>query len=442
MNRRTFFKTSVRSLGSACLANTLSQLYSSPIFAQQASDYRAIVCLFLDGGLDCNNAVIPMDAEYNDYAAVRPDLKFTQSALCALKPTSAKRSFGLHPALSQTANLFNAGEAAVLANVGTIACPTSKADLNYANEMPNNLYSHSSQIGCWETALAKSVSSTGWAGRVADALLGSGGSGKMPAVVSVSGSSLFEQGEKTSGLTAAIGNGGAADLINTLANLQQYFLASESGPAYNDLVKYLSAQQTLSINSNKILLDTYNAGSFQTTFPGYSVAEQLRIVAKLIAGHSAHDTRRQIFVVRDGPYDTHQGQAGPLSDRLTQLDPSIGAFVAALKEMGMYNNVTLFTASDFGRSLVQNISNGTDHAWGGHHFVIGGAVKGGDMYGTFPTLTPGGPDDANSIGIWIPTTATTQYAATMANWLGVPTSQLASIFPELPNFSTKTLSFI
>lgn len=440
MNRRSFLRKAAASgLGSLAMTGTLTQLWSAPCFAQASSDYRAIVCLFLDGGADTNNVVIPADAAYNDYASNRAGLAVAKNTLNILKPTSSKRSFGLHPSLQNTASLYNAGEMAILANVGTIIRPTRKSDSNYLAEMPNNLFSHPSQIGAWSTAVSGSVAGTGWAGRVADALQAQNANSEMPSVVSTAGYQLIGQGANTNQLTAAASDQNTADLVSTLSQLQKYLLAAESGSAVNDIHQFVATQQQNALLSSAILANTFNAGSLTTTFPTSSVGQQLMLVAKLIAGRSAHSTKRQIFVVRDPLYDTHTNQLQTFADRMPTLDAGIASFVSALKEMGLYNSVTLFTCSDFGRSLVQNEQGGTDHGWGGHHMVIGGAVKGGDMYGTFPDLVPGGADDTNNLGIWIPTTGTTQYAATMANWLGVPASSLNTMFPELSNFSSQVL---
>lgn len=439
MNRRAFIQRSVQGLSSVALSSTLAQFYSAPLFAQQSNGYRAVVCLFLVGGLDSNEAVVPMDDAYASYAGPRRNLALARSSLNPLQATSGKRLFGLHSALTSTAQLFNSGQAAILANVGTIARPTRKSDPAYTTELPTNLFSHPSQVGAWETALAASVSGTGWAGRVADALLASNGSSKMPTVVSTSGYSLMGQGLSTNQVTAATNTPNSADFLNTLTNLQQYFLAAEHGDGYNSIQRFLADKQQRTLTVNSVVSDAYAAGSVSTKFPGSPLGQQLQIIAKLIAGRSTHSTQRQIFVASDGSYDSHTTQTRSLNDRFQDVDACIAAFVAALKEIGMYDNVTLFTCSDFGRSLVQNSTGGTDHGWGGHHFVIGGSVKGGDMYGTFPDLVPGGSDDTNQLGIWIPTTATTQYIATMSQWLGVPASSLSTIFPELPNFASHTL---
>ncbi len=441
MSRRRFLKQCVQGLSTVSLTSSLAQILSTPLFAQQSTDYKALVCLFLDGGMDCNSAVIPMDSHYAQYAANRPDLAYAQAVLNPLKTTTNQRSFGLNPDLRNMASLLNNEEVAILAIVGTSARPTAKADVGYAGELPTNLFQHDKQIGAWETALAKTVSSTGWAGRVADAILSGNGSGKMPAVVSTSGYHLVGQGQNTDQITASDGDNAIA-LVNTVHNLQQYFIAAEQTDIFNNLQKYLADQQLRTLSSSKVITDTFAAGAVNTPFPNTGIGQQLQLVAKLIAGHTVHDTKRQIFAVRHGSYDTHTNQFRGLSDRLAPLDAAIASLVAALKEIGMYDKVLIFTCSDFGRSLLQNANGGSDHAWGGHQFIIGGAVKGGAMYGTFPTLELGGPDDINGIGNWIPTTATTQYLAAMATWLGVPATSLPTIFPELPNFSVPTLPLL
>lgn len=441
MNRRKFMVSAMQGLGSFGLANTFAQLYSAPLWAQSSSSYKAVVCLFLDGGVDSNSTVVPMDNYYAQYAAPRQDLVYRLADLNPLQATSSKRMFGLHPALKQTAALFNSNEAAILANVGSLGRPLKKTDQNFASELPDNLYSHPAQIGAWESSMATAGSSTGWAGRVADELLLSGLSGKMPAVVSVAGYHLVGQGKNTDQLMTGDGNNAVA-LANTLAMLQPFFEKAESGGSYNNIQNFLRKQQQAALTERQIVVDTLQAGSVKTVFPSSSIGQQLQVVAEMIAGKSAHNTQRQIFVARDGSYDSHNIQYNLLNDRLTGLDAAIAAFVTAMKEIGMYDKVTLFTCSDFGRSLVQNNTGGSDHAWGGHHFICGGAVKGGDMYGAFPSLEIGGSDDLTNIGTWIPSTSMSQYAATMAGWLGVNGDSLRTIFPDVSNFSATTLPML
>ncbi len=444
MNRREFLKRSAQVAGTMSAGVTLGQLFSSAAMAQGTgtSSYKAVVCLFLAGGLDSNNLIVPKDDTYSKYAQWRDVIGYAKADLLSLKLTSQNRPFGLHPAMTKTATLYNQGYAAILANTGPLARPTSKADFLQALTLPGGLFSHSNQQAEWNTSITQSGSPTGWAGRVADTLAPTNGSGKMPPVVSTAGFSLMGQGVLTTEATASDGLN-TTSLLNALSGVQSYIRAAEQGTMADPIQAYVSSAEQSFLASTKTINDVYqNGAGLQTAFPTSSIGQQLAAVAQMIKGRGAHDTNRQIFVCNDPGYDTHVNQRQASYTSLFGIDQAISAFTAAMQEIGMFGNVTLFTVSDFSRTLVQNTANGTDHGWGGHHLIVGGAVKGGDLYGTFPTLDVGGDEDCGNLGVWIPTTSTSQYAATLSSWLGVPNAQLTNVFPELANFTNKTVGFL
>ena len=417
--------------------------------AQAASDYKALVCVFLFGGIDGNSVVIPIDtAGYAQYSAVRPEssgLNIAQADLLSIQPRSLSTPFGLHPQLTEIAPLFAQNKLAVIANVGTLNQPTTKA--NYASVKPDSLFSHSDQQAQWQSAVSDSVSGTGWGGRIADALGRTYGS--FPVITSVAGASLFISGNASSALAipangglALQGFGSSAASTARMAALQQ-ILAINDGNAYVKAAADVNAQAlSLSATVNPILTSASSAVMPIFTGLNNSIAQQLQQVAKLIEGRAATGARRQVFFVSLGGFDTHNNELTTLDTLLGDLSPALKAFHDATVQLGVENQVTTFTLSDFGRTFQPASGGGTDHAWGNHHFVLGGAVKGGDFYGRYPVLALGGPDDAEREGRWIPTTSVDQYGATLARWFGLSDAQTAAVFPNLARFATGPLGFI
>ena len=417
--------------------------------AQSASEYKALVCVFLFGGVDGNNLVVPIDtAGYARYSSVRPassGINIAQSELLAIQPGSTS-AFGLHPDLSDIHPLFAQRKLAVLANVGTLNEPTTKA--NYASNRPDNLYSHADQQGQWQSSVSSGPSRTGWGGRVADAVAALYPS-TFPVVTSIAGTNLFITGSATSALALPTSGGLALQGFNNsaasnarLAALQSILAADRENAYIKAAGDITSRAISLSGVVNPIITST--TSTIAALFAGQttSIALQLLQVAKLIEARAQTGARRQVFFVSLGGFDTHSNELNTLSTLLGQLSPALKSFYDATVQLGVSSQVTTFTLSDFGRTFQPASGAGSDHAWGNHHFILGGAVLGGEMYGRYPTLALAGPDDAEREGRWIPTTSVEQYGATLARWLGVGDDALGAIFPNLSRFSTSNLGFL
>jgi uncharacterized protein (DUF1501 family) len=446
-NRREFLRTTCCSAAAGFAAASFSRFGLVNALAQNATDYKALVCVFLFGGNDSNNMVIPFDsAGYNGYKAARGGLALAQGSLLPISPASIGSPFAFHPRFTGLQSLFNNKQLAVLANVGTLVQPTTAAQFrNGGVTLPMNLFSHSDQEAQMQTAILDKTADTGWAGRTADKIQSIYG-GNFPIIISLAGTNIFCEGVVAQAIQSngnptqlLNGFGGSTDSNARLSALQS-LLTFDTGLS---LIQAASTTTGNAIQNGQTLATALASGTpLATQFPQNSYfASQLQQVAKIIQVRSALGLRRQIFFVSMGGFDTHSGQLPQQDSLFNDLNQSLSAFYQATVEMGVAPNVTSFTLSDFGRTYQPN-SDGTDHAWGGHHIIIGGAVKGGDFYGTFPTLAVNGPDDATGQGRWVPTTSLDQYAATLAAWFGVAAADLPSIFPNLANFTTPTLGIM
>ena len=429
----------------------LSALAGNAAAQTAPADYKALVCVFLFGGMDGNSVLIPYDsAGYAHYAAVRTSgsgIQLAQSALLPIQPTNTATPFGLHPNLGELQKLFNQKKLAFLANVGTLNAPTSKA--NYQADRPDSLYSHSDQQRQWQSSISDGLSRTGWGGRIADKVAALNGAATFPVVTSIAGTNLFITGEAANPLALPASGGIGLQGFNSgpqssarLTALQQ-LLALDTG---NTLVKSASAitAQAISLSSivTPILTSTTSAVSSFFAGQNSSIAQQLQQVAKLIEARAQTGLTRQVFFVSLGGFDTHSNELNTLSTLFGQLSPALKSFHDATVQLGVSDQVTTFSLSDFGRTFQPASGGGSDHAWGNHHFIMGGAVKGGDLYGRYPTLVLAGPDDAEKEGRWIPTTAVDQYGATLARWFGVVDTDMAQVFPNLASFSNSNLGFL
>ncbi len=455
--RRVFLRQSAcAAVGMTALANTIFDLRRIAA-AATVGDYRTLVCVFLYGGNDSNNVLVPTSAsDYAAYAAARDSLALPSSSLLSLSPIEApagdSRTWGLHPNLPKLRGLFDGGRAAVVANVGPLVAPLTRDEfLNRTAAVPPQLFSHSDQTVHWQTSLPDQPARTGWGGRAADLLHSLNENAQISMSISLAGTNTFQVG-----------------------NVVTQYQVSPEGPV--GLSSYVPADQGADASSNAVRASARQElrQPFRARLPRH-LPDRARQPGAAVrraglgagAHHrlSRHRPRRATaddrpaglgargagaqapglllrrpglrHARRPGRRDALQGAH---ADLLTELDGSLAAFDAAMTELAVADSVTTFTASDFGRTYLPN-GNGSDHGWGGHHFVIGGAVRGGRFYGQMPTLAIGGPNDAGE-GRWIPTTAVDEYAATLARWFGVAESDLALVLPNLGRFASTDLGFM
>jgi uncharacterized protein (DUF1501 family) len=442
-NRRSFIRYA--SLAAAGNALGLRPFGALNALAQSSPGYKALVCVFLFGGNDANNTLIPFDTTgYANYASIRGDLALAQSTLLPLTPAP---NFALNPNLPDIQTLFNNKNAAFVANVGTLVQPLTRAEYMAGQTAPTNLFSHPDQQLEWQNAAQSAATPTGWAGRMADSLAGSYNQGaSIPMITSVAGDTLFCNGNATSPVSISPGNIGAASCsegaeCTARQETAQALLTLDSG------LSLVQADDSITVNAYayaKALADAVQSITpLQTVFPANnSFAAQLQQIAQIIQVRAALGVQRQIFFASLGNFDTHADQLTLQSTLLAQLSPALAAFYDATVELNVAADVTTFTMSDFSRTFQPNSNHGSDHAWGSHHIVMGGAVSGGQIYGIYPTLALAGPDDSGSNGRWVPSTASCQYAATLAEWFGVPSASLPTVFPTIDNFSTSNLGFV
>jgi uncharacterized protein (DUF1501 family) len=426
--------------------NTLAQ-------AAPGEDYKALVCIFLYGGNDGNNMIVPIEAtEYASYAASRAaqldgGIALPLADLLPLISAAGSARFGLHPSLIDLQALWNQEALAVLFNVGSLVEPISKAQYQ-SGPRPFSLFSHSDQQAQWQAAIADMPSRTGWGGRIADGLLARNVGATIPPLISIAGNSLFATGNTTFPLSVPAsrnfglsGFNSSAPAQARLAALKQILadgagkIAVATGAAFNQAIDQSNVIGPTLKNTSSAVQPLFAT----LTTP---IAQQLLQVAKIIEARTTFGVKRQIFFVSLGGFDTHSGQIAIQANLLSQLGAALKAFYDATVQLGVADQVTSFTLSDFGRTLKPSSGGGSDHAWGNHHIVLGGAVKGRNTYGTFPTLALAGPDDISNEGRWLPTTAVDQYAATLATWFGLGADELSVALPNLGRFAATNLGFM
>jgi uncharacterized protein (DUF1501 family) len=454
--RRKFLARSLAAIGAASVVGRLSQV-NALAATTCPSDYKALVCVFLFGGNDGNNTLIPVSItqatnpvnSYANYAKIRAGLALPQASLNnTMISTSQGDGYALHPSLAEIATLYDSKKVAVLANVGNLVTPLTQTQyLKRTAAIPLNLFSHLDQQTEWQTSEAQGFAATGWGGRLADAMQGCNQSG-FPTIVSVGGNVLFAAGSQTNAATVTAGQvlglqGFASNAASNarLAALQN-LLSFDNGLT---LVQASNAIASSGVSQAAALNKALSgATSLTTVFPNTPLGVQMGQIAKIINVRASLGVNRQIFFAYLGGFDTHDQELNDQGTGLQQVSQALNAFYNSTMEMGVSQNVVTFTESDFGRTLQPSggATLGTDHAWGSHHFIMGDAVKGGDIYGTFPTQQLVGPDDANNRGVWIPTTSLDQYGATLATWFGVDPAQLGTVFPNLQNFKGPLPAFL
>ncbi|KTT64748.1 Tat pathway signal protein [Sphingomonas sanguinis] len=448
-SRRAFLKRSAL-LG---LAGTATPFVTSlaaigEAAAATASDYKALVCVFLYGGNDYANTLVPYDeSSFAAYTAARANIGYQRSALAGsvLNPAVALpggRVYALSPSMPEMNQLFAAGKMAVALNVGTLVEPTTKTQFTRNTvKLPPKLFSHNDQQSFFQASNPEGATS-GWGGRIGDVFQSGNGAAALTCI-NTSGNAVYLTGR--SAIQYAVGTGGPVALLNnsrtlygssgaldTLRRLMTTEGGSEMGSEYARISK-----RALDVQAQ---LSSALAGAPAANFPlfptGNSLADQLKMVARMISVSQTLGLKRQVFFVSMGGFDLHDNLVAQHPGLLAKVSSALKAFYDTTAALGVANQVTSFTASDFGRTLQSN-DDGSDHGWGGMHFVVGGAVRGQRFYGKAPTVGNGTNDDVGQ-GRLLPTMAVDQYAATLASWFGIDSSGLRTVLPNIGNYDAST----
>ena len=454
-SRREFLRTAANvSVAGAAAPFALNMAGIGAAAAQTATDYKALVCLFMFGANDHNNTVIPYDtANFNAYTAARAGLTRLQTDLLPLTPelpligVNAGRQFALPVEMAPLKTIWDAGKLAIMANVGPLIVPTTKTQfLNLQVPLPPKLFSHNDQQSVWQASMPEGARQ-GWGGKLGD-LFVSQNTSPIFTCTSINGSAVFLAGQNvgayqlgTSGSVSISGINGALFGSASAGSAAMRNIIGTGGA--NLIAQDLADTTNRSIDANTQLsaaVATAPDFTLPTTLTTSSVAAQLRVVSRMIASRTALGAKRQIFFVGIGGFDTHDNQLTTQPGLHAQVAGALAYFYDNMVTLGLSNNVTAFTASDFGRTLTSN-GDGSDHGWGSHHFVVGGAVKGRNYYGTFPIMGLNNNDEVGS-GRLLPTTSVDQYAATMARWFGVSDSNLSLVLPNIGNFATSNVGFM
>lgn len=414
--------------------------------AATVNDYKALVCVFLYGGNDNHNTIIPFDVDsHSRYAAARAGVSVSREDLqsTVLEPSNAftdSRSFALHPELKDLKTVFDSGKLSLLMNVGTLIQPTTLDGFNQGIRLPPKLMSHNDQFSLWQSLEAEG-SQSGWGGRMGDIFASHNGSSSLLTNMTVGPSAKFSSGE--SSLEFSIGARGPVDI------------GLENGAQNEDIINLISGN--LGAN-NPHLIHTELKRKFERLkegtatlnealdivspfgLPETQLGRSLEMVARIIGGNSVTRAKRQVFFVGMGGFDSHGSLTTDHPALLAELGKELANFQTIIDSLGLANQVTTFTASDFGRALTTN-GRGSDHGWGGHHFVMGGSVKDKTWAGALPSVELGGADDVGQ-GRLLPAVSVDQYGATLAKWMGLSDSELSDVFPNIGNFNTKDLGFM
>jgi len=509
ISRRQFIRqASCAAVGTMAIRSALRdfRLMNAAVAQSNINDYKALVCIFMSGGNDSNNLIVPtITSEYNNYAAIRTSvLAIPQSSLLGVSPVNFDgHNYGFHPSCGNAATgsngirqLFDQGRLAVLFNTGVLAHPLTRVTYNTTPSFrPPQLFSHADQVTQWQTSIPDQPPLTGWGGRCADLLNSVQPNAPVSLSITLAGANTFEVGGSVAQYSVSTGGAVSINLPSspsTTALRQQALTNVLTAPYSNLQAQAYGGIANHAVNSGALLNATITptadttvnnvttqfwttpfpgSGTFQVVNPNNGakfnsgLGPQLKMIARLIeagsrsVAQSGFGMKRQIFFCNIGGFDLHTGQTdvptggsvltGAHSNLFAELSQCLWAFQAAMDQIGAMsthndpnfaNRVTAFTCSDFGRTFPSN-GLGSDHGWGSHHIVMGGAVKGNKTYGNFPTLAINGPDDT-STGRWIPSTACDQYFATLASWFGVDPSNIPTLFPNIGRFSTSNLGFV
>jgi len=449
ISRRQFLgEAPCAALGSTALFSSLLSLKMTNAAAANTSsiaagdDYKALVCVFLAGGNDSYNMLIPRNQEaYNAYANNRENLKLdlfkedgeTYNVLPITTSDQEYSEFGLHPRLGEMQTLYNDEELAFIANVGTLIQPTTLEDFRAQRYRPKGLFSHSDQQAHWQTCLpqVRGASPGGWGGRASELLASFNEGSKVSMNISVSGLNTFQTGKEAFAFVA--GNNGGAEMIAYQDPFEKAAVDSLLTENYKNLFqKNFGRNNARFIESSIAFNEGFNNAAITTRFPNTNTGDKFKTIARTIAAHQALNMNRQTFFLRIGGWDHHTDLLNSQNTMLPDLSQSLLAFSNALRDLGLSENVVTFSVSDFGRTLSSNDA-GSDHGWGGNAFVMGGPVAGGKIYGSYPDLRTNGPLDTGR-GRQIPTTSVDEYCGEIARWFGVSSGDMETVFPNITNF--------
>lgn len=410
--------------------------------AMPFADYRALVCILLAGGNDSYNMLVPMDADqYGEYAGIRSDLALPSGELLPLNGTTTNgRQYGLHPGMGALQSLYNTGDAALIANVGTLLEPFDAAAVDAGTaSLPVGLFSHADQIAQWQTAVPDARLAQGWAGRFADLINSPVSTGEVSMNISLAGSNVFQSGNASNAYSVESG----ADAAPGIAGYDE---DSEFGAIRRRMLDELLAVERThvlkreyrsrlrgAIDTRATFIDALaTSPTLATGFGDDPFSASMRRVAEVIGARDALAVNRQTFFVQVGGWDHHDDVLDNQAAMLPMIAEGLSSFRDALVELGVFDVVTTFTISDFGRTLTSN-GKGSDHGWGGHHIAMGGAVAGGQIVGTYPELSPVSPLDVGR-GIYAPTTPVDAYFGELASWFGVAPSDFDYVLPNARRF--------
>lgn len=475
-SRRQFLGRAACSAMSATgLLSTLGtlRLFNAALSAQTAPDdgYKALVCLFMYGGNDANNMLVPYDqTSYDAYSSERSIIALPREQLLPLTLTGGDgREFAMHPNMALLQSVMNEGKAAFLANVGTLVAPITRAEYRSGGgAVPPYLFSHNDQQVQWQTSVPDSPKKVGWGGRVADLLDALNAGSQFSMNISIGGGNFFQVGNQT--LVYPMTTNGTRGLDsyttqNTAGNAPRYQKYQGMNEALGLSYSHLFENEYAAVTKRAIDKDLLMKATLAATprydrdptaqrptdvnlFPNArsgtnltNIGSQLQMILRLISAQSALSMKRQIFFCSLGGFDTHDNELVDHGALMKTVSDAVHDFYRATVTLGVADKVTLFTASDFNRTYNSN-GKGTDHAWGSHHFVVGGSVLGGKVYGSMPIPRSGGPDDTGDRGSWIPTTSTDEFAATLARWFGVSDASMPLVLPNIGRFAHPNLGFM
>ena len=439
ISRRRFLgEASCAAVGSTALLSSLLQLRMTSTAAAQESgsdDYKALVCLFLAGGNDSFNMLVPNNNDaYAEYKTTRDNIALDQGDLLPIVSGGQNYTeFGIHPSMPELQALYNSGDVSFISNVGTLVRPTTKADYNNKIALPSGLFSHSDQQIHWQTSVpqVKGAGPGGWGGRTADLLMSMNEDAQVSMNISLSGVNIFQAGNEAFAYISGL-NGGT-EMVNYNQNYFKDAVDNLLSQEYHNLFTRTFAQNTRRfIDSSIVFNEAIEPVEILTPAPPTRLAQRFTMVARAIAANQNLNHKRQTFFIRAGGWDHHSEVMNAQTLMLAEISQAVKYFNDAMEEIGMKDKVVLFTASDFGRTLTSN-GVGSDHAWGGNHFVMGGPVNGGRIFGQYPSLQLGSSLLINR-GRIIPTTSVDEYGSELARWFGVSAGEMETVFPNIQNF--------